>query len=145
MSDKYLITVKGTQVVDDEIYTQELTTTASYMEKNGTKLIRYKEYSDDGQGVDYSKSNLLKIEPNKVTLRRKIKDSSECMIFESGVRHQNLHTVGVGSLWLNFFTDLVEDNISENGGELKLHYTIDFNGVFESDNQVVITLKKMEE
>ena len=49
MDDKYIISVIGTQSLDGEEDTIELTTSASYTERNGKKYIKYREYDPENE------------------------------------------------------------------------------------------------
>lgn len=142
---KYLLTVKGTQIVDDEKETEELVTTAQYAERSGKKLIRYKELVEADGSTEICVNNTIKIESGKVTLTKKMDGRTGNMIFERGVRHQSMYANEAASLMIGVYTDYIDDKISEDGGSLEIEYSIDFNGGFESDNHILITLKKMEE
>ena len=67
MDDKYIISVIGTQSLDGEEDTIELTTSASYTERNGKKYIKYREYDPENGSVYIL--NIIKIESkNKIAL-----------------------------------------------------------------------------
>lgn len=142
---KYLLTVNGTQIVDGEEETEELVTTAQYAVRGGKKLIRYKELVETEGPGEMCVSNTIKIESGKVTLTKKMEGRTGNMIFERGVRHQSMYANEAASLMIGVYTDLIDDKISEDGGTLEIDYSIDFNGGFESDNHILITMKKMEE
>lgn len=141
MQDNYLISVIGTQVVDGEEDTIELTTTAAYTEKNGKKIIKYKEYADDGSNA-YT-TNVLKIESRKVTIT-KMFDKSSQLILEPGERHQCVYSTPIGSMAIGVYTEDMSCSVDENGGKLEVSYTIDFNSDFESYNRIEIILTKKE-
>lgn len=143
MNDNYIISVIGTQTVDGEKNTIELTTAASYMEKNGRKLIKYREYDPDN-GANYA-VNIIKIESKeKIILVKNNHGNIGQLILESGKRHQCLYDTPVGSMSIGIFTDTVSLDIDENGGKIEIDYTIDFNADFQSDNHMKIILKKKE-
>lgn len=143
MNDNYIISVIGTQTVDGEKNTIELTTAASYMEKNGRKLIKYREYDPDN-GENYA-VNIIKIESKeKIILVKNNHGNIGQLILESGKRHQCLYDTPVGSMSIGIFTDTVSLDIDENGGKIEIDYTIDFNADFQSDNHMKIILKKKE-
>lgn len=143
MNDNYIISVIGTQTVDGEKNTIELTTAASYMEKNGRRLIKYREYDPDN-GENYA-VNIIKIESKeKIILVKNNHGNIGQLILESGKRHQCLYDTPVGSMSIGIFTDTVSLDIDENGGKIEIDYTIDFNADFQSDNHMKIILKKKE-
>ncbi len=145
MKEKYLITVRGTQVVDGESETEELTTTADYTVREGKKLIKYREFGATEENSDFIVSNLIKLEVGKVTLTKRMEGRTGQMIFECGVRHQCMYANEVGNLTIGIFTETIIDEIGPDGGTLEIEYTIDFNGGFESENHIFITLTKTEE
>lgn len=144
MEDKYLVSVIGTQSFDDEEEdTIELTTSASYAERNGKKYIKYREYDSDN-GASFV-TNIIKIESkDKITLVKNSGDRYSQLILECGVRHQCLYTAPVGSLSIGIYTESISYELDENGGKIEIDYTIDFNSDFQSDNHMLIVLKKKE-
>lgn len=143
MKDNYTISVIGTHTVDGEEDSIELTTSASYLEKNGRKLIKYRQYDPDNS-EDYL-TNIVKIESkDKIELIRNHKGSISQLILESGKRHQCLYDTPVGSMSIGIYTDTVSFDVDENGGKVEIDYTIDFNADFHSDNHLEIILVKKE-
>lgn len=138
MEDKYIISVSGTQTVDGEKDTVELTTTAAYIERNGKKFIKYREYSDDGS--DYI-TTVLKIEENRITITKKLDRNSQ-MILECGKRHQCAYYTPIGNMTLGVYTESMSGSVDENGGHIEVCYTIDFNADLESCNTIKIDLRK---
>ncbi len=141
MDEKYIVSVIGTQIVDDEENTIELTTSASYAERNGKKYIKYREYDTDF-GEPYI-SNIVKIESNKkITLVKNSGVKYSQLILESGVRHQCMYQSAVGTLSIGIYTDWIQCELDENGGKVEIEYTIDFNSDFQSENHMLIVLEK---
>ena len=88
LNERYLITVQGTQAVDGESETEELTTTAEYTERGGKKLIKYREYGTNETQADIVVTNLVKIDGDTVSLTKRVDGRTGQMIFECGKRHQ---------------------------------------------------------
>ena len=142
MDNNYLISIVGTQEVDDERDTVEVMTQGDLITKNGTTYISYREYNNDDPNI-YS-HNLIKIESDeKVTIIRKGETESR-LILEKGKRHQCFYKTVAGSLLIGIFTDRVNIDLSEKGGSLALSYSIDFNSDHVSNNEFKITLKVKE-
>ena len=145
MNENYIISIIGTQTVNDNDETIELVTSASINEKNGKIYIKYKEYDLDN-GSSYV-SNTIKIEgSSKITLIKK-SPSGTCnqLVLESGVRHQCLYSTPIGSMTIGIYTDLISFDINENGGTIEIDYTIDFNSDVQSDNHMMMILRKKGE
>ena len=143
MSKDYLITVTGTQTFDEESETLELTTSAVYGERNGKKLIKYKEYDTEDAGSVVS--NIIKIEgKDKITLVKNNGVHYSQLILEYGKRHQCFYSTPIGNMAVGIYTDSMTHEIDENGGRIEIDYSIDFNGDFQSENHLVIVLCKKE-
>lgn len=143
MDDKYLVSVKGTQTVDGEKETLELTTSAAYMEKNGKKFIKYREYNPED--TEQYIVNIIKIENNKkITLTKNDQDKCTQLILECGQRHQCFYSTPIGSMSIGIYTESMSHNLDENGGRIEINYTIDFNADFQSENHMEIVLTKKE-
>ena len=141
MNKKYLITVRGSQTIDGEQETEELTTTAEYSIHGGKRLIKYREYGSVEERGQIIVTNIIKIDGDCVTLTKRVDGRTGQMVFERGKRHQCMYANEVGNLTIGIYTDTIEDSITEDGGTLEIEYTIDFNGGFESVNHILITLK----
>lgn len=143
MDDKYIISVIGTQSFDGEEDTIELTTSASYAEKNDKKLIKYREY--DPEDGDVYVTNIIKIESkDKITLVKNGCGKYSQLVLECGKRHQCVYSSSIGSMSIGIYTETIYSDIDENGGKIEIDYTIDFNSDFQSDNHMLIVLRKKE-
>ena len=143
MDDKYIISVIGTQSFDGEEDTIELTTSASYAEKKDKKLIKYREY--DPENGDVYVTNIIKIESkDKITLVKNGGGKYSQLVLECGKRHQCVYSSSIGSMSIGIYTETISSNVDENGGKIEIDYTIDFNSDFQSDNHMLIVLRKKE-
>lgn len=141
MDDKYIISVIGKQSFDEDEDTIELTTSASYAERNGKKYIKYREYDPDNGNVYVS--NVIKIESkDKITLVKNGSNRYSQLILECGKRHQCMYSSSIGSMSIGIYTDSISFDIDKNGGKIEIDYTIDFNSDFQSDNHMLIVLRK---
>ncbi len=143
MDDKYIISVIGTQSLDGEEDTIELTTSASYTERNGKKYIKYREYDPENGSVYIL--NIIKIESkNKITLVKSGDERYSQLVLECGKRHQCMYTSSMGSMSIGIYTESISYEIDKDGGKIEIDYTIDFNSDFQSDNHMLIILRKKE-
>ena len=146
MSDtenKYIISVTGIQEIDGEKDKIEVITTGDYIEKNGHRYIKYKEY--DAEDPNVSLDTVVKIESdNKVSIIR----MGECpsrLILEKDVRHQCHYSTVMGDLMMGVYTSAIENNLTEKGGDLTARYQLDFFADLVSDNEFHINVKEKEE
>jgi len=141
LDDKYIISVIGTQSFEEDEDTIELTTSASYIERNGKKFIKYREYDPDNNNVYVS--NVIKIESkDKITLVKNGGNRYSQLILECGKRHQCMYSSSIGSMSIGIYTETIAYDVDENGGKIEIDYTIDFNSDFQSDNHMLIILRK---
>ena len=62
------------------------------------------------------------------------------MVMERGQRHVCHYATPFGDMLLGIFAKKVESSVTEDGGELLLHYTIDVNADLASSNELKITV-----
>lgn len=140
MQENYLISIKGSQRVDGEEGSVELTTFGSYVKRGLSRYIVYKEYASDT--VPVTRTSILKIDGNnRLTLMRKGGDSTR-LILENGKRHLCQYDTGYGCLTVGIFTSQLDSNLDDKGGSLKVRYTLDINSVLSSMNELSITVKE---
>lgn len=139
MDDKYIINIIGTQELDGQKDTVEVTTTGEYGSKDGKKYIRYKEY--DEESPKSFTNNVVKIEgSDKVTVLRYGENSTR-LVLQKGVRHQCHYRTPIGDIMIGVFADKIDDALNENGGKLKVSYDLDFNSDFMSKNSFEIDVR----
>ena len=138
---KYMISIVGTQKLDDDTDTVEVLTTGNYMMKNGHFFIGYKEYDQDNP--DQYFDNLVKLDGDVVTISRKGSVRSQLML-EKGKRHQCLYESVAGTLAIGVFTRYIISTLNEKGGTLEVSYTLDSNNDLLSENSFKITVEEKE-
>lgn len=140
MEDNYLISIVGTQELDGETDTVEVMTTGNYITKNGSRYIKYTEYDNDNPEIH--SNNVVKVESdNLVKIIRGGKAPSQ-LILEKGRRHQCHYNTIMGGLMIGVFTDTIQANLTDEGGDLWVRYSLDFNSDLASRNEFKINIKK---
>jgi uncharacterized beta-barrel protein YwiB (DUF1934 family) len=133
-----LISIKGTQTIDDHSETTELTTQGVLIDKEGKYFIIYDE--SEATGFNGSKTTLKLEGDNKVTIIRNGKTNSE-LIVESEKRNIGHYDTGYGEMMLGVSADKIESNINKNGGDLYFKYVLDINSAMVSENEVSIKVR----
>lgn len=136
MEEKYLISVRGRQLVDDEAGEVELTTRGSYVKRGDKRFIHYKEY--DGDTGEASPAT-LKLEGSCLTLLR---PGGTRLILEKGRRHLCEYKTEYGSMMLGVFTSGLDNQLGDKGGSLRVRYTLDMEASLASVNELTITVKE---
>ena len=133
MKKDVLITIRGTQQVNEEKDVVEMITTGRYYRKNGLYYISYEE--TEATGYEGCRTT-LKIGPNdKVTMTR-FGPSRSQLIVQQGVRHQCQYDTGYGAMTIGVMGNRFESSLSDRGGELKFGYTLDIEATVASENTV---------
>lgn len=140
MKDKYLISITGIQELDGERDVIEMTTTGSYIRKNGHSYIGYKEYDKDNPEI--SSNNLIKVESNEKVIITRNEGKQTRLILEKGKRHQCHYRTIMGELMIGVYSDTINSELDENGGKLHVKYSLDFNSSFASKNEFYISIKR---
>ena len=123
MKQDVLITLRGTQAVDNEPpQTVELVTRGTMTGRNGKFAISYVETELTGnKGVV---STFMIFNPQRVVLTRDGPIKSR-MVFVEGVKDESLYDLGFGALLLGINTRKVDVELSDQGGRLFIDYTVE--------------------
>lgn len=141
-NNKYIISVTGIQEVDGEKDKIEVIVTGDYIEKNGHRYIKYKEY--DAEDPSIVLDTVVKVEEDKVSIIR-MGDRPSRLILQQGVRHQCHYQTVMGDLMMGVYTSTIENNLTKNGGDLIARYQLDFFSDLVSDNEFHINVKEKED
>ena len=63
---------------------------------------------------------------------------------EKGRRCQCMYATPYGTLSMGFFGESIENRLTENGGEIKLTYTVDVNNSQMNKNEMTICIKDVQ-
>lgn len=139
MQENYEITIIGRQTIEQETGEIQVDTLGDYSERNGIKYISYMEYDNDAPYTGRKK--ILKIEPAG-TVTMLTPGSPTRLVLEKGRRHKCMYDTGAGLLSLGVFTHTLKHDLSPEGGELRIRYTLDLDAHLSSDNEILVRLKK---
>lgn len=143
MENNALITLIGKNTVDGEVDSFELTTEGKYMKQNGKYLVSYE--GSEITGYDNT-TTTLKIQENFVSMIRfgKTMGSSQ-MIFEENKQYTGVYRTPHGNMSVDVYTNEMEVNVDDDGGEVMLDYFVQLNSCQPVRNNLRVKIRKVEE
>ena len=138
MTKKVSITIDSTQTVDGESDKTELFTVGILeADADGYKLCYDESEATGFEGISVT----VKLLPDSVTVMRTGKAVST-LIIERGKKHHCHYGTEFGDFLIGVNTDEIKNNLTENGGEVYLKYTLDINSSLMSENEMRINVKE---
>lgn len=133
-----LIKITGTQTIDDQNDTVELTTSGTYLPTEDGWQLRYDESAATGmEGT----TTTVHVKGDRIVMERSGENAS-ILVIEKHRRHHSHYITPYGTLDLGTYATAVERMLDEDGGTLELRYTLDFNGSVRSTHAVNITVRQ---
>ena len=137
MNEDYLIDIVGTMETQDDVDTVSLMTRGSFLVKNGSYYISYRETEATGYEGNIT---TVKVEAeDKVSMLRTGPAPSQ-LVVERGRRHVCHYDTGFGSLSLGVSADAIKNRLTGSGGQVVFSYTLDSGDAQLSRNEVKITV-----
>ncbi len=142
MENNALITLIGRNTVDGEVDTFELTTAGKYTKQNGKYLVSYE--GSEITGYDNT-TTTLKIQDNFVSMIRFGKSmGSSQMIFEENKQYTGVYRTPHGNMSVDVYTNEMEVNVNDDGGEVMLDYFVQLNSCQPVRNNLRVKIRKVE-
>ena len=133
-----MIKIRGIQGLGDEKDVIEFTTEGTLRKADGDYILSYlDEAVIDNQKI---KTRVIASADKSVTLERTGAVKSKLFI-EKGVRNNCFYSVPEGSLTLGIYGKEIENSLSEDGGKIKMVYTLDTDLRLISENSVEISVQ----
>ena len=140
MEENYILSVTGKQIVEDHADKIELKTMASYVTKNGSRYITYKEY--DTQNPEKKYRTTVKVGEDGTVTVMKGGSESNSLILAKGVRHKCEYVTSFGAISLGVYTESIRAELDDKGGELEVHYSIDVQSELASKNELFLKIEE---
>ncbi len=139
---KAIVKIVDRHIQDGEEISCELTTSGEFeVTENGCKIV----YNETDEELANCVTTLDVEASDKISMTRSGKYNTE-MIIEKERRHSCYYATPYGELLMGIYAKKIENKVTENGGTLDFSYTIDFNNVTASENELSVTVTpKMEE
>ena len=138
MEKDVIINLTSVNIIDRDRSTTELTTTGKLKELEGGGFqIVYEE--SEVTGFKGSTTCLSFYGNDLVNLNRTGTTSSD-LVLEKDKKHHCHYGTPYGDFTMGIFTHCIDNNVSYDGGELYLKYTVDINSSYVSDNEIYIRI-----
>lgn len=138
MENNILLSISGSQMVEDEVNNLELVTQGCYYEKDNVKYIEY--YESELSGLDGCKT-IISVDGDTVSMMRH-GNAEAHMVFKKGERCVNLYSTPYGSLEMGCYPLEMISCMSADGGNLALKYQLDISGRYASQNTLNLRYTK---
>lgn len=131
------ITLKVKQTSEGVTDESELYTRGEFRFHKGSYYIDY----DESEATGYEGSHAqLKVDDNILTMTRTGKNFTG-LVFENGVRHYCHYGTEFGNCMVGITTSVFRQNLTSDGGEINLKYSVDVNAGLMSENEITIRVK----
>jgi uncharacterized beta-barrel protein YwiB (DUF1934 family) len=139
MNKDVIISVKGMQTSDKQDESKmELITEGKYYKKGKAFYITYKESEVTGmEGT----TTTLKVKDDIVTLMRFGTVNSQ-FIFERGQKHMSYYDTQFGAFTIGVFTNNMDIDLQEYGGEIRVGYHLDVDDNSTGYNDFRMTIRE---
>ena len=139
MKEDYLITIHGTMEQDGESDSVKLMTRGSFVKRNGSFFISYKETEATGYAGCVT---TVKVEDSHKVSMLRFGPAPSQLVIEKGRRHVCHYDTGAGPLSLGVAADEISSRLNEEGGRLRFSYLLDVDAESISRNTVDIRVKR---
>lgn len=131
--------MKSIQSVYNEKTETELITTGKFNIENNIFYISYED--SEATGFEGSVTE-ISVKENKYASIIRTGTTNSDLIIEIGKKHHCRYDTPYGSMSIGIYTHSINNELSENGGDLYMKYTIDINSSYMSDNEIILSVKK---
>ena len=138
---QWSMTLTSIQFEDDERTETTLNTEILYYidEENGERVIAYEESETTGMAGSEMQ---LRISPeNRISIIRTGKYQTH-LVVQPGKKHFCQYDTPFGDFTVGVSARFVRNQLTDEGGKLKMRYTVDANSTLLSDNELLIEVKK---
>ncbi len=139
LKNNFLISIKSSHISDGQENRLEMTTVGDFEKKQDTYIITYSEPEESGLSNVYT---TVKVEGDQSVTMQRSGSNTSTFFLQKGKRNICHYDTGFGNLMVGVFAKDIVSSLKENGGELKLNYTLDIDSIFQSDNEINISVKQ---
>lgn len=138
MKKDAVIRIVSIQRTDNGDNSGEMTVTGTLAYENDKTVI---EYIESNEEMGPEETTITVFNNNTVSIVRKGQFSSE-MTVEKNTRHHTFYITPYGEMTMGIYGNQVDWSRVDNGGILKMKYSLDFNNGFVSENTMNIYIEE---
>lgn len=138
MKKDAVIRIVSMQRTENGDNTGEMTVAGTISYENNKVII---EYIENNEETGPEETTITVAENNIVSIVRKGQFSSEMMV-EKNTRHHTFYSTPYGELTMGIYGNQVDWSKDDNGGVLRMKYSLDFNNGFVSENTMKIYIEE---
>ncbi|MBE6875718.1 MAG: DUF1934 domain-containing protein [Ruminococcus sp.] len=140
LKNQWAMTLKSIQYDENEKTETTLNTEILYyIDKNGERVISYEESETTGmEGSDMQ----LRISPDNMISIIRTGTYQTHLVVQPGRKHFCHYETPFGDFAVGISARFVRNKLTDEGGSLRLRYTVDANSTLLSDNEIWIDIKK---
>lgn len=140
LKNQWSMTLKSIQYDEKEKTETTLNTEILYyIDKNGERVISYEESETTGmEGSDMQ----LRISPDNMISIIRTGTYQTHLVVQPGRKHFCHYETPFGDFAVGVSARFVRNKLTDEGGSLRLRYTVDANSTLLSDNEIWIDVKK---
>ncbi len=140
ITSQWAMTLKSIQYDEDEKTETVLNTEILYyIDTNGERVISYQE--SETTGMEGSEMQ-LRISPDNMVSIIRTGTYQTHLFVQVGKKHFCHYETPHGDFAVGVFARYVKNRLTDEGGTLRLRYTVDANSTLLSDNEIWIEVKK---
>lgn len=132
------IAIRGAQQVDGEENVIEMVASGTLSITTEEFVLEYDEKDEDNMVF----RTMLSIDREGIATLQRDGPQANRMTIQRGQRHLCHYDTPFGVLDIGVFGEQIAHNLTDNGGEVYLRYTIDINSAMQSRNEVKIIVKE---
>lgn len=138
-----LLKVLGSQQIDMQKDSMEMTTVATLDENESCYILHYKEAQEQSPSpIDVCVK--IQKDESRVEMTRNSAYAT-CMIIEKSKRNMCRYGTEYGDILMGIFGHTIDTEFDGESGEFTFGYDIDFNGALASKNEVKMSFRKNQE
>lgn len=132
-----MIKMRSVQIVDGEESEVELLTRGNFSYDGRKYCISY----EDSEATGFEDSvTVIEVEDEKLASVSRVGSAPSSLILEINKKHHCHYGTPYGDMMVGIFAHRIENNLSPDGGDLYMKYTIDINSSYVSDNEIIMEI-----